>query len=243
MMKRLTTDKNALEMGMVELAHNSCYAKDGEAWYRDYERDISARQMGIQLLDKFADVPNEFTCDEDFDKFMLNSLQYGTKSILGLIAVFYQKLWAMAGLRERLKYYEDLEEQGRLIRLPCAVGDTVYTLNPLPSGKTVVAELEADAFFCALSAIEGRFGKTVFPTREEAGKALEEAKRCWGLQENVMAEYCRRAVSTYRGQICRCPDANSSKINLHSRSMMRWTQEREGSFEHSRANPGYGSCA
>ena len=29
----------------------------------------------------------------------------------GLIATFYQNLWAMAELRERLKYYEDLEEQ------------------------------------------------------------------------------------------------------------------------------------
>ena len=27
---------------------------------------------------------------------------------------------------EKLKQYEDLEEQGRLLRLPCKVGDTVY---------------------------------------------------------------------------------------------------------------------
>lgn len=29
-------------------------------------------------------------------------------------------------LAEKLKQYEDLEEQGRLLRLPCKVGDTVY---------------------------------------------------------------------------------------------------------------------
>ena len=30
---------------------------------------------------------------------------------------------------EKLAHYEDLEEQGRLIELPCAVGDTVYVIN------------------------------------------------------------------------------------------------------------------
>ena len=30
---------------------------------------------------------------------------------------------------EELKHYKDLEEQGRLIELPCAVGDTVWSLD------------------------------------------------------------------------------------------------------------------
>lgn len=29
---------------------------------------------------------------------------------------------------EKLREYEDLEEQGRLLKLPCAVGDTVYRI-------------------------------------------------------------------------------------------------------------------
>ena len=29
----------------------------------------------------------------------------------------------------KLQHYEDLKEQGRLIELPCAVGDTVYVIN------------------------------------------------------------------------------------------------------------------
>lgn len=76
----------------------------------------------------------------------------------------------------KLAEYEDLEEQGKLLKLPCAVGDTVYTLNPLLNGKTVIGETTADAFFCALVMLEGRFGKTVFLTREEAEAALKE--RC-----------------------------------------------------------------
>lgn len=105
-MKRLTSSKAVSEMGMFELAHNASYIKDGKARYRDYERDTDARHLAIQLLDKFADIPNEFTDDDDFDEFITDALQYGTDSILGLIALFYRNLWAMADLRERLAEYE-----------------------------------------------------------------------------------------------------------------------------------------
>ncbi len=74
---------------------------------------------------------------------------------------------------QKLAEYEDLEEQGKLLKLPCAVGDTVYTLNALPDGKTVIRETTADAFMCALCMLEGRFGKTIFLTAEEAEAALE----------------------------------------------------------------------
>lgn len=36
-----------------------------------------------------------------------------------------QEMVKILRLAEKLKYYEDLEEQGRLIKLPCKVGDTV----------------------------------------------------------------------------------------------------------------------
>lgn len=73
----------------------------------------------------------------------------------------------------KLAEYETLEEQGRLLKLPCAVGDTVYTLNKLRSGKIIIAETTADAFLCALCMLDERFGKTVFSTYEEAEKALK----------------------------------------------------------------------
>ena len=36
---------------------------------------------------------------------------------------------------EKLARYEDAEEQGRLVELPCAVGDTVYRICPKCNGK------------------------------------------------------------------------------------------------------------
>ncbi|MDU3181746.1 MAG: hypothetical protein E6686_10245 [Lachnospiraceae bacterium] len=77
----------------------------------------------------------------------------------------------------KLKEYEELEEQGKLLRLPIAVGDTVYTLNPLENGNVIIAETTADVFFCAFCALEGRFDKTVFSTYEEAKAALERREK------------------------------------------------------------------
>lgn len=111
-MERLTSDKDVFEMGMVELAHNSCYVKDGEAWYRDYRQDVSARELTRQLLNEFADGDDTFSDDEDFDDYMAECLLDGVKSIEGLIALLYRDMWAMAGLRARLKHYEDQQEGG-----------------------------------------------------------------------------------------------------------------------------------
>lgn len=106
-MKRLTSDKPVAEMGMSELAHNSCYAADGEARYRDYDLDIDARSLARKLLKDYTGWDGAFTCNEDFDEWMVDYLQDGMDCIEGLIALFYRNLWAMADLRERLKAYED----------------------------------------------------------------------------------------------------------------------------------------
>jgi len=173
-MKRLTSNKEVSEMGMYELAHNSCYAKDRKARFRDFENDFDARQLTTKLLEKYADIPNEFTCDDDFDDFMMDSLQYGMDDIQGLIAVFYCNLWAMADLRERLKEYEDLEEQGKLLKLPCAVGDTVYRFYTVDD-ETKIYEHRITTLTNIVNIMEvGEIGETVFLTKEEAEQALKE---------------------------------------------------------------------
>ena len=173
-MKRLTSNKEVSEMGMYELAHNSCYAKDRKVRFRDFENDFDARQLTTKLLEKYADIPNEFTCDDDFGDFMMDSLQYGMDDIQGLIAVFYCNLWAMADLRERLKEYEDLEEQGKLLKLPCAVGDTVYRFYTVDD-ETKIYEHRITTLTNIVNIMEvGEIGETVFLTKEEAEQALKE---------------------------------------------------------------------
>lgn len=107
-MERLTTDKPISEMSMVELAHNSCFAKNGEAYYRDFDGEISARDLARRLYKQFTS--EELSKDDDtFDVEMMEELRYDIEIYPeGVVALLYRNLWAMADLREQLKRYEEL---------------------------------------------------------------------------------------------------------------------------------------
>lgn len=128
-MERLTTNKNVSDMGMLELAHNCCYiAQDGTGRYRDYDMDVDQRELVRELMKQLAqeDMPsNPISFDETMmDYLALNPCQ----DVSGLIALLYHNMWAMADLREKLKRYEDAEEQRLLMRLPCGIGSDVYII-------------------------------------------------------------------------------------------------------------------
>lgn len=90
---------------------------------------------------------------------------------------------------EKLAEYEDLEEQGLLVRLPCNVGDTVYvpTRNFISELRITLVSINTNdmamyfswllnsGIYPNLDGFSGyELGKTVFLTREEAEKKLEE---------------------------------------------------------------------
>ena len=90
---------------------------------------------------------------------------------------------------EKLATYEDLEEQGLLVRLPCKVGDMVYvpTRNFISELRIVMISVDMhgtyfrwmlnSGIYPNLDGFSGnKLGKTVFLTREEAEKKLEELK-------------------------------------------------------------------
>ena len=97
----------------------------------------------------------------------------------------------------KLKDYEDLEEQGLLMKLPCKVGDTVYAycseFGILPYVVDCIVINEHITFQCSsdsnpigdcpsecLDEIEPDitdFGKTVFLTQAEAEQKLKEVKQ------------------------------------------------------------------
>ena len=95
----------------------------------------------------------------------------------------------------KLAEYEDLEEQGLLLRLPCKVGDTVYKVWPCSKNGKSIAEFEISHIyvdnpqFIEFSMISKKnknatypyrffkdfeIGKTVFLTKEEAEHKLKE---------------------------------------------------------------------
>ena len=83
-------------------------------------------------------------------------------------------------LLTKLGEYEDLEEQGLLLRLPCKVGDTIYYIEDNKVNKFVVYSFDIrqlQQFVCNYDGIRlnfKNFGKTVFLTKEEAEQKLKE---------------------------------------------------------------------
>lgn len=84
---------------------------------------------------------------------------------------------------KKLAEYEDLEEQGSLVRLPCKVGNTVYIITTI-SKSIITAKVigiwaceDGDAVLTESGGIhQNSWGKTVFLTREEAEAALKESE-------------------------------------------------------------------
>ena len=104
-MNRLTVNKPVSEMTMVELAHNCCFAKDREAYYREYEWEMSARDMARELAKMCGyELPEN---NEEFDCEIMDDL-YMTENVTerNLIALFYRNLLAQADIYEHLKKYE-----------------------------------------------------------------------------------------------------------------------------------------
>lgn len=75
---------------------------------------------------------------------------------------------------DKLGAYEDAEEQGLLLRLPCKVGDTVYVFRRIDDILTVGKHTFKTLTNLVAMMENGDFGREVFLTREEAEKALAD---------------------------------------------------------------------
>ena len=97
---------------------------------------------------------------------------------------------------EKLAEYEDLEEQGLLLRLPCKVGSTLYRVYKKPTKCTAYGEYKDDyacqgcekecdssyvwaiykykADIKTIVCLSDEIGKTVFLTQAEAEQKLKE---------------------------------------------------------------------
>ena len=86
------------------------------------------------------------------------------------------------GSYDRLRELAKADKDGRVIALPAKKGDTLYAVTRFGVEKRVVKEIAAPFFYntyessdrAALSTAIRNFGKTVFLTREEAERALQE---------------------------------------------------------------------
>lgn len=82
---------------------------------------------------------------------------------------------------DKLSAYEDAEEQGLLLRLPVRCGEWVYSAECGYVKPYIVASFSADKYglWCLNlhGGLIGLWGETVFLTRAEAEKALEDMEK------------------------------------------------------------------
>ncbi len=94
-------------MSATELAHNFVFVKNREAWYRDFDREIPARDLMREICAKHAAPADadELT-DEELDEILYDNLQFGTDDLEGVFALLYMALYGMADVRAWLERYE-----------------------------------------------------------------------------------------------------------------------------------------
>ena len=94
----------------------------------------------------------------------------------------------IAAMQEQLQAYKQAEQDGKIIKLPCKVGDTVWVLMQQNAKTNIVKgtvknvyRYEDNTWWILFSDLWidksfDDFGKTIFTTKPEAEKALEGMK-------------------------------------------------------------------
>lgn len=109
---------------------------------------------------------------------------------LGAMALKYQENFDMSKetfaeyqkVLDKLAHYEDLKEAGRLIELPCKIGDTVYGIRRYHDIRIVQSGIVSEMYFSQENRLiivinhicRGYWGENIFGSFEEAKAALKE---------------------------------------------------------------------
>lgn len=89
---------------------------------------------------------------------------------------------AMEDILEKLAHYEDLAEAGRLIELPCKIGDIAYGIRRYQGVRKVQSGVVSEMYFSQKNRLiivikhicRGYWGENIFGSQEEAEAALKE---------------------------------------------------------------------
>ena len=163
-MERMTTDNPKTN---TEVLLNFVYAKDQRVYLR-----YADGEENKDLCEYVSNYACSKGCAGTFPQDVMEGSCLECDCEMALL---YVAAVQAAELRERLKAYEDAEASGRLVVLPCKVGDIVYGAETSPViplhviDPAVYMESTEGGDFETLD----NFGKTVFLTREEAEAALK----------------------------------------------------------------------
>lgn len=132
----------------------------------------NARLEVIDILDKMQFFQGQRAGRELWNEKPFNIQEQDIDNFNRHIRTIRDYIW---DLERKLKAYEDAEEQGLLLRLPCKVGDTVYLLK-YRVGDWEVEPYTIKTLGYVLQLIEhGLIGELAFLTPEEAEE--EQVKR------------------------------------------------------------------
>lgn len=107
-MGRMTKD-DVKKMTLYEQLLNSVFIKDNETWLKGEYGEISLNNLIRDVAySQKVQVPED---DEELASVMYEFLYHGPTTPEGLIALLYMQTWTHAEMRQKLKEYEDAEEE------------------------------------------------------------------------------------------------------------------------------------
>lgn len=137
-------------------------------------------------LDEYSDINFERILDklgayEDFEEIFREKMPNAACDILSDKEEFGKWLDRNKWIAKKCDEWARAEEQGRLIRLPCKVGDIVYIIIAKSISKQKVKEIIIDGYGIKFKTNRRMFGlcdvfHTVFLTQPEAEAKLKELR-------------------------------------------------------------------
>ena len=166
-MERLTSPNINVDPGTDQFLHAAIGGKE-----------IDWKQFRDSTLNVLINGPTSNGFGKDIFRKMARDLYGRLKA--------YEDIAELCGGFDRLRELAEADKDGRVVVLPCKVGDTVWRIvrdgEPHITRDEVRDMYFADDMTPCVELVGGRvtftekFGKTVFLSREEAEKALEARK-------------------------------------------------------------------
>ena len=173
-MERLTSPNINVDPGTDRFLHATIGGKE-----------IDWKQCRDSTLNVLINGPTSNGFGKDIFRKMVRDLYGRLKA--------YEDIAELCGGFDRLRELAEADKDGRVVVLPCKVGDTVYMIERIFDIDNGVCDeicarkvighggnnlnklwLIGSGGICNVSIFVSEFGKTVFLTREEAKKALRE---------------------------------------------------------------------
>ena len=130
--------------------------------------DSEELQINLDLaeLNRVTVALNKLAAYEDLEEQCIKETTWGLRMLLSKWKEFFEDI-------QELYEYRRLNKQGRLLKLPCEVGDVVYRLYTVDD-VVKVYEHRITTLTNIVNIMEtGEIGKTVFLTQEAAEAALK----------------------------------------------------------------------